>query len=95
MFCQTVVSEVAAFTALHMALSESVPSIRFLLWSCNYGCMLGKILQTVGERKRHFIMMVMQGIILWCALVSPLHVCAHGNHLSLTMAVVTTTVREQ
>lgn len=50
MFCQTVVSGAAAFTALHMVLSESVPSIRFLLRSCNYGYMLGKTLQTVGER---------------------------------------------
>ena len=57
--------------------------------------LLGKVLQTVGEREWHFIMMVMLDIshcsVLWFLCMS---VCA-CKHLSPTMAVVTTMVGEQ
>lgn len=38
-------------------------TVKFLLWSCNYGSMLGLILQTVGERMA-FIPLLMLDIIL-------------------------------
>lgn len=64
-FHTLVVSEVAAFAALHMLLSKRVPSVSFLLWSYNYSCMLGEILQTVGERAA-FIIMLIQDIVPLC-----------------------------
>lgn len=54
--------------------------------------MLGKILQTVGERMAFYDDSYTE---YHTALVSPVLVCANANHLSPTKALVTTTVGRQ